>query len=757
MLLFAASGCSALIYEVVWFHLVGLVIGASALSLAILLASFMGGMCLGSLAFPRLVSARRHPLRVYAILELGIGLLGIALLMFLPAASRLYTALAGYGYAGIALRGTVCIVALLPPTILMGATLPAISRWVRTTPKGISRLGFFYGANIFGAVIGSLLAGFYLLRLYDVVTATLFAAALNTAVALVALLLAGKSSFKPPKFAETPSAAPRSPSAVHVAIALSGMTALGAEVVWTRLLSLLFGATVYTFSIILAVFLTGLGIGSAAGSILARRTRRPKLAFGCCQLLAAIFVPFAAYVIIEKMPYWRADPNFLSWATDSVMRLYVFDMARCAAAILPATIAWGASFPLALAAAGSRGQDPGRLVGGIYAANTIGAIGGSLIFGLVMIPSVGTQRAQQCLAVLAACAALLMLGSVVFSSRSADRPAKAPRRKFFQRSPAAAVLALVLILALTALSSRWVPPVPKGLIAYGRTIDDWDYVIAYPYVAEGVSASVAVSDTFEGDRNFHVSGKVVASTIAIDMRLQRMLGHLPALVHPGPRSVLVVGCGAGVTAGSFVVHPGIESIVICEIEPRVVDAAREYFARENHGVLDDPRTEVILDDARHYLATTRRKFDIITADPIHPWVRGAAALYSTEFYELCKERLNPGGIVTQWLPLYETSEEAVKSELATFVQAFPHATVWETDVWYREGYDMVMLGQEGATRIDVDAVEARIARAEDLRESLAEVDLASAVQLMGTYAGQGPELEPWLRDGEINRDRSLRL
>ncbi|MCH7909355.1 MAG: glycosyltransferase, partial [Candidatus Hydrogenedentes bacterium] len=216
---------------------------------------------------------------------------------------------------------------------------------------------------------------------------------------------------------------------------------------------------------------------------------------------------------------------------------------------------------------------------------------------------------------------------------------------------------------LTALSSRWVPPVPKGLIAYGRTIEDWDYVIAYPYVAEGVSASVAVSDTFEGDRNFHVSGKVVASTIAIDMRLQRMLGHLPALVHPGPRSVLVVGCGAGVTAGSFVVHPGIESIVICEIEPRVVDAAREYFARENHGVLDDPRTEVILDDARHYLATTRRKFDIITADPIHPWVRGAAALYSTEFYELCKERLNPGGIVTQWLPLYETSEEAVKSEL----------------------------------------------------------------------------------------------
>jgi spermidine synthase len=260
-LLFIGSGCAALVYEIVWFQLLQMVIGSSAVSLGILLGTFMGGMCLGSLLLPRVVSPRRHPMRVYAFLELGIGALGLLILVAVPLVRGVYTAWAGSGSTGIILRAFAAGICLLPPTMLMGATLPAISRWVKATPEGVSWLGFFYGGNIGGGVLGSLLAGFYLLRLYDVLVATLVAVALNVIVALIALALAGRTSYSPEGTQVSPAPGSRTWS-VHVAIALSGLTALGSEVIWTRILSLHFGATVYTFALILAVFLVGLVSGS---------------------------------------------------------------------------------------------------------------------------------------------------------------------------------------------------------------------------------------------------------------------------------------------------------------------------------------------------------------------------------------------------------------------------------------------------------------------------------------------------------------
>src|SRR5579872_5342614 len=177
-----------------------------------------------------------------------------------------------------------------------------------------------------------------------------------------------------------------------------------------------------------------------------------------------------------------------------------------------------------------------------------------------------------------------------------------------------------------------------------------------------MNSSVAVSLMYNGVRNFHVSGKVEASSEPQDMRLQRMLGHLPALLHPNPRKVLVVGCGAGVTAGSFVAHPEVERIVICEIEPLIPTVVVSYFRLENQDVLNDPRVELVCDDARHFIATTAETFDVITSDPIHPWIKGAATLYTQEYFEQCKRHLKPGGLVTQWVPLYESNPDAVKSQ-----------------------------------------------------------------------------------------------
>ena len=242
------------------------------------------------------------------------------------------------------------------------------------------------------------------------------------------------------------------------------------------------------------------------------------------------------------------------------------------------------------------------------------------------------------------------------------------------------------------------------------------------------------------------------------MRLQRMLGHIPALLHPKPKSVLVVGCGAGVTAGSFIVHPTVERIVVCEIEPLIPPAATEYFGEENYHLLDDPRVEVVYDDARHYVATTAERFDIITADPIHPWVKGAAALYSMEYLEFCKERLTPGGIVVQWVPLYETSFEAVQTEMATFFATFPHGTIWSNDL-DGEGYDIILLGQIDKTVIDADDLQSRLDRSDHRQvvQSLGDVELDTALSLLTTYAGRAADLGPWLKGAEINHDRSLRL
>ena len=649
LLLFVGSGCAALIYEIVWLQLLQLVIGLTTVSLGVLLGAYMGGMCLGSYLLPRLVSARRHPLRVYALLEAGIGVIGIAILFGMPWVSQIYTAVGGSGFGGIVVRCVVAGVCLVPPTLLMGATLPAMSRWVETTPQGVSWLGFFYGGNIGGAVFGCLLAGFYLLRMHDMAFATYIAAGINATVAVLALILAALAPFKPaaeagrsygstesrptesrPADSRPAGTAGRGFGAVYVAIALSGLAALGAEVVWTRLLALTFGATVYTFSIILAVFLVGLGLGSSLGSVVARLSARPRLAFGVCQLLLAGAVAWAAWIITASLPNWPINPTLASspWYT------FQLDVARCLWAILPAPILWGASFPLALAAVSSRGQDPGRLVGGVYAANTVGAILGSLCFSLLLIPLAGTKGCQQVLILLSAVSGLVVLAPMLWRKAAAAGQA--------QEAPLGAPGAVVLAagVALAVLLVCHVGELPWGVVAYGRFTATYGDSFApgravkeedvphggsgwntyCEYVGEGLNGTVAVTMRTDGVRSFHSAGKVQASNDPRDMRLQRMLGHISALAFPDPKNVLVVACGAGVTAGSFIPHTNIQRIVICDIEPLVPKYVAPMFSTENYSVVDNKRVEMVHDDGRHFIRTTKEKFDVITSDPIDPWV-----------------------------------------------------------------------------------------------------------------------------------------
>ncbi len=343
---------------------------------------------------------------------------------------------------------------------------------------------------------------------------------------------------------------------------------------------------------------------------------------------------------------------------------------------------------------------------------------------------------------------------------------------FVQRSTFTVAVAAGLAAAGWLMAS--VPQIPWELVAYGRSLTDptqhnlqfenngqiHDTNARLLYLGEGRNSSVAVTELGNGWRNFHVSGKVEASTEPQDMRLQRMLGHIPAMLHGKPESVLIVGCGAGVTAGSFIVYPDVKRIVICEIEPLIPSKVAPFFAQQNYDVVNNPRVEIHYDDARHYLLTTKEKFDIITSDPIHPWVKGAATLYTEEYFKLVRQHLNPGGMVTQWVPLYESTPAVVKSEMATFFKVFPHGTIWSND-FDGKGYDTVVLGEadDAPLRIDVEELKASWERPdhEEVKHSLSEVGFHSPLDMLATYAGRATDLQGWLADAQINRDRNLRL
>ena len=615
LLLFVGSGGAALIYEVIWLQLLQFVIGSSAVSIGVLLATFMGGMGIGSVALARYVRPGRHPLRIYAVIELAIAACGLLVLVAMPAVQGAYVAIVGHGIPGLLLRGLFAALCLLPPTVLMGATLPAVARWVQTTPRGVARLGFFYGGNTVGAVFGCLLAGFYLLRVWDMRVATLVAGLINAAVAAGALALARVTPATPPPAAGSDDVAGRldapAPAtgawAVYLAIALSGATALGAEIVWTRLLALLMGATTYTFSIVLAVFLIGIALGSGVGSAIARRTAAPRFALGVTQLLLIGAIGWTAWNLTGSLPYWPINPIIASGPWFQ----FQTDLARCLWAVLPPACLWGASFPLALASVATGAEDGGRVVGRVYAANTAGAIVGALAFSLLIVVWLGTLRAEWTLLGLAALAAVAALAPAFVAGSEAPRLSRT----------GAIWTAVVVQLAIVV--GRQVPPLPPMLVGHGRTmaatLHDGE---RYLYVGEGLSADLAVSRSKFGILSYHNAGKTQASSQPQDMRLQRMLGHLTTLLVDSPRNVLVVACGAGVTAGAVSVDPRVEHLTIAEIEGLVPKEVGERFADYNNDLIRNPKVHIAIDDGRHFLTTTKQTFDAITSDPFDPVGQG---------------------------------------------------------------------------------------------------------------------------------------
>ena len=611
--------------------------------------------------------------------------------------------------------------------------------------------------------------------------ATYVAIALNLTVAAIALALTAI----PARYDATAVPAPTESGeraagawAVYLTIALSGMSALGAEVVWTRLLSLILGGTVYTFSLILAVFLIGLGIGSSLGAMLARRAASARVALGVCQWLLTAAIAWTAVVISESLPYWPIVPGLSPspWYTLQ-LDLVAQPLGRPAAGVPVGS-------ELSAGAGGGRLGRPGpRAAGrrGLCSQHNWRHRGRR---DIQPVAGPRNRHGRRRAGADRGCR----------GGRIGGLFAPALARALIMRLAGGAVLAAAMGAAGWLASG--VTPVQWPIVAFGRNAPTWlarsapgivkdvPKGLGYPdyycnYVGEGTNVSVAVTMTRQGVRSFHGAGKIQASTHKTDMQLQRMLGHLPALVHKKPESVLVVACGAGITAGSFLVHPDVKRVVICDIEPLVPTIVAPMFGTENYHVVDDiahenPHTvngkqvEVVYDDGRHFLRTTDEKFDIITSDPIDPWVKGCAALNTVEYYQMCRDHLNPGGGVSLWIPFYESNLETTKSVIATFFQVFPHGIVWSND---RQGvgYDAILFGQVEPTVIDVSGVQERLDRPDHklVKQSLREVGFGEprtglpvtpeGIDLLATYAGQAPLLKEWMQGAQINTDRNLRL
>ncbi|MGE3492741.1 MAG: fused MFS/spermidine synthase [Vicinamibacterales bacterium] len=765
LILFAVSGAAALIYEVVWTRLLTLQMGHGIAAASTVLAAFMGGLAVGAAVAGR-HGGRLSPeraLRVYAGLELAIGALALLLPFALVAIRPILVSAYANGEGGTtfaALRLAIGVVLLATPAAAMGATFPIASRWmVRGASSAAQDAGGLYAANTLGAAAGAVLAGFVLIPTLGLSGSTWVGVALNVAAAAGAFAIArGAAPAETPmpseslpesrqpdpgrkpkgRKAESNASAPRLPRdgrpwLAALALGASGFGSLTLQVVWTRLLVQILGPTTYAFSIVVAIFIVGLAGGAAIGSRLVSRARSTGVGLAICLLIsvglslaAASAVDWALLTMAEIVA--RPDYRFADVLSREVLMV--------TALLLPMTLAFGAAFPFAVALAAGGDEAVTENLGRIYAVNTVGAIAGALLSGFVLVPRIGLHLTIRAVAVIVSAMAIAVLWR---AERTRGRMAG---------------------FALGAL-----------VLAAGFALPQWDPLLlssgAYKYAAamrgpsletalaagellsyrEGATATVAVR-RLAGTVSLAIDGKVDASN-AGDMLTQRLLAHVPLLLHPAPKRVAILGLGSGVTLGSALTHP-IEAATVLEISPEVVEASR-FFEAENHRALADPRTRLIVGDGRTHLMLGRESYDVIVSEPSNPWMAGIASLFTREFFAGAKARLAPGGILCQWAHTYDISNDDLRSIVATFLTAFPEGSMWHVG-----DADVLLIGTTGPVDERVAGLAAAWQRP-GAAADLATIGARDPFAIASLFVAQGDALRAWANGAPLQTDDRSRL
>lgn len=711
LLFLLLSGSCGLVYEILWMKMLTLVIGNTVFAVTTVLTAFMGGLALGSFLAGRLVERIKKPLRIYGLLEGGIGIYALLLPLLIagtePIFRLVYQGFSPSFYGFGLLRFLVCGLLLLVPTTLMGATLPVLSRFFVNRPDNIGRsIGLLYGTNTFGAVLGCALAGFVLIPALGVTWTIYGAAFVNLAICAGVLKLSMNSvqwpdpagnkanikTKKQKKPKKQQQKAPRqsqkrktdkgtqdlkpdvSPTLVWIvmaAIGLSGLAAMVYQIAWTRVITLAIGSSVYAFSLIVTAFVCGLALGSLAVARFIDRSRYllPGLA------VAQFAIGISALVIA---PLLGTLPLFLAkfvFATDqSFIDIHLLEFAVIFVLILVPTLMMGAAVPMAVRICSSDSRRAARLFGSVYALNTLGAIGGSVMAGFCLIPWIGTQNSI----LVAAALNVLAAGIILFH---------VPGITLAVRRAGALSIAAIAMLAWLAIP-RWDAAVlVSGPFLYSgkykKIADEKGIELETAmknkgrllYFKEGLNALVSVQKSTLGDVSLKINGKTDASAKGGDVATQLMVGHLPLLLHPGARDVLVIGLGSGMTLAAVEKHP-VKAVDVVEIEAAVVEASR-HFRKFTGNVLSDPRVNLILADGRNHLALTRRQYDVIISEPSNPWIAGMANLFTREFFDSALARLPSGGLMCQWVHAYALSSMDFKTIVRTFQAVFPHTTLWE--------------------------------------------------------------------------------
>jgi spermidine synthase len=772
-LVFAASGAAALIYEVTWTRLLTLQLGHGVAAASTVLAAFMGGLAVGSAVGGRLGSRipRTDALGAYAGLEIAIAVLALAIPFELRALDPLLSTAYADGSGGTAfgvLRLLSSLLVLSLPAAAMGATFPVASRWFVTGAGAAARdAGSLYAANTVGAAIGALVAGFVLLPFLGLAGATWVAIALNGVAAGGAYLIArggargaegnegvggGAKEAKEIKAARRakrlePRAPSTRPARAHAAgggigrpglaaaaLGISGFASLALQVVWTRLFALILGPTTYAFSIIVSIFIAGLAIGAAIASRLVTRVRQPAVALSVCLSLSVGLAAVSAALVDRGL---LAVADIVAQPDVTFTRVLSRQALLALGLLLPMTIAFGAAFPFAVAAATRRDETVAADLGLIYAVNTTGAIAGALLSGFAFIPAAGLHGTLRLVTIVGAVGALALL----FAGRSKGR------------SPVFAAGLAVAVLAVGAFPPQWDRLLlSSGAYKYASVLQGPDIRTALTagellYYREGASGTVAVRRV-GGTTSLSIDGKVDASN-AGDMLTQRLLAHVPLLLHPDPKRVAILGLGSGVTLDSALTHP-VEHADVLEISPQVVEAV-SHFDDENHRAISDPRTRLILGDGRTHLLFTGQQYDVIVSEPSNPWMAGIASLFTQEFFKAAKDRLAPGGILCQWAHTYDISTRDLQSIVATFVSVFPDGTLWLVG----DG-DVLLIGS-------TDPLEPRLAEVPNtwkrpgVAESLASVDAREPNHIVSLFVAQGRQLADWSAGAPVQSDNRATL
>ncbi len=758
---FFLSGATGLVYEVLWIRMLGLVFGHTVFAITTVLTAFMAGLGLGSFLLGRIADRQQHPLFLYGLLEAGIGLFCLLIPWLLPWVETLYLALArslqlsffAFSLAQFAL----IFLLLLIPTTLMGGTLPVLSRFFVTDEGSLGkRVGLLYALNTFGAVLGTAFAGYSLLPSVGMRGTLYLAAPLNIGLGLLVIAYdrhlrrlgptGSREGAAPrqqtlPEIMRPPNVSARLIGLTVIGLGLSGAASMIYEVAWTRALSLVIGSSTYAFTAMLLAFLSGIALGSALFSRLSGEQRIGPGVFGLIELgigLSALLILPA----FEKMPDLLLRAFTVSLAPDFVLIVQVL---LSIAAMLVPTLLIGASFPCAVQVA-ARGVDRvGLDVGRIYAVNTLGAIAGTFVAGFILIPTIGAQSAVKVAVLLN-----LAIGSAIAIG-------SAPASSVWQWGSAAGLS--VAILAGLAWMPAWNQAVMASGVAvyapqYQGFVGKVELARAFPnsrllFYEDGLSATVTVHRA-GAVTSLRINGKTDASTGA-DMHTQLMSGHLPLLVHPKPKAILIIGLGSGVTVGAVAQHP-VERIDVVEIEPAVVKASR-FFARENREALKDPRVHLAIADGRNFLLSTPRRYDVIISEPSNPWIDGLAALFSQEFYALAKRRLNPGGIMLQWVQGYGFLPSDLKMVVRTFRTAFP-----ATSIWHAAGpSDYLLLGQEESRPLDLGRIKAEYEATPSLREDMERLGFRSPYALLADFLLAEPDAARYVLNADLNTDDLLPL